>query len=371
MKLLHISGRYLIEGNGIASAVPPLITAQNELDGVEANILFTSAGERKSIPNYSFDSFYLIEINDFEYFLLHTYKPDLVVFHEIYYSAFLKLYKLLIKLTIPYVIHPHNSLTLTAQNQKKIVKKFVNYFFFKSFIRSAANVSYLNESEYLTSIYRRKDPIFVPNGVQMKDLSYLSKKINKVKIIFFSRIDYYLKGIDVLLEAVKLIRNELFVEKDFEILLFGDGKKEDLKKLDKKLRSINNSFVKYKGPVYGDEKSDILKTSHIFILPSRLEGMPMSILEALSYGLPCIITSETNMSEIIIKKHIGWLINHNPQEIAVKIIQAVDEYRNDYESYIDNCTSVARDIYDWKKIALASIRQYREIIFLKKREDQE
>ena len=56
--------------------------------------------------------------------------------------------------------------------------------------------------------------------------------------------------------------------------------------------------------------------SDMFILTSRHEGFPMSILEALSYGLPVLITKGTNMTDLVHKASAGWTCETDPIEIA-------------------------------------------------------
>ena len=52
----------------------------------------------------------------------------------------------------------------------------------------------------------------------------------------------------------------------------------------------------------------MLCDKHIYILTSRYEGMPLTVLEALSCGCPCLITSQTNMEDLISATSM-WLDN--------------------------------------------------------------
>jgi poly(glycerol-phosphate) alpha-glucosyltransferase len=51
------------------------------------------------------------------------------------------------------------------------------------------------------------------------------------------------------------------------------------------------------GPMFGDEKDMLMRSADAFILPSFSEGLPMSVLEAWSYGLPVLMTDFCNLPE--------------------------------------------------------------------------
>jgi glycosyltransferase involved in cell wall biosynthesis len=55
--------------------------------------------------------------------------------------------------------------------------------------------------------------------------------------------------------------------------------------------------VAFIGPVYGNEKRDVLLQADAFVLPSGSEGLPMAVLEAWSYGLPVVMTPQCNLPE--------------------------------------------------------------------------
>ena len=97
------------------------------------------------------------------------------------------------------------------------------------------------------------------------------------------------------------------------------------------------------------------------ILPSRSEGMPMTILEALSYGCPCMVTPMTNMAELIKVNHCGWVINLTAESIAQTIKNAYNELSVNPNKYVEECRKTAEK-YSWDNVARDSIMFYQEII---------
>ena len=120
-------------------------------------------------------------------------------------------------------------------------------------------------------------------------------------------------------------------------------------------------LIEYKGGIYGDDKDQRLRKADLFILTSRYEGMPMGILEALSYGIPCIVTPGTNMADEISESNAGWVSSFNAQQIAETIKNAVEEYSNDPKTFIANAYNLSKK-YDWEKIASDSVSSYQLVL---------
>ena len=64
-----------------------------------------------------------------------------------------------------------------------------------------------------------------------------------------------------------------------------------------KALALDSAEVLFYGPAFGEEKEALLRSADAFILPSFSEGLPMSVLEAWSYGLPAVMTPECNLPE--------------------------------------------------------------------------
>jgi glycosyltransferase involved in cell wall biosynthesis len=67
--------------------------------------------------------------------------------------------------------------------------------------------------------------------------------------------------------------------------------------LDSGRSTLDSADVLFFGPAFGEEKNALLRSADAFVLPSFSEGLPMSVLEAWSYGLPVVMTPECNLPE--------------------------------------------------------------------------
>jgi glycosyltransferase involved in cell wall biosynthesis len=113
--------------------------------------------------------------------------------------------------------------------------------------------------------------------------------------------------------------------------------------------------------VLGEDKANVLQNADIFIQTSRTEGLTMSVLEALSYGLPCLVTEGTNMGEIIRKYDAGWVAETNVDSISATINRAISE-RNLWEEKSQNARRLIEDNFVWDKVVEQTIVQYKGII---------
>jgi glycosyltransferase involved in cell wall biosynthesis len=130
-------------------------------------------------------------------------------------------------------------------------------------------------------------------------------------LLFLGKIGHR-KGIFDLIEV--LAENRSVYEGRLELIIGGNG---DIKKLEKVIieRGLE-SIVKYEGWVSGEKKQWLFSECDVYILPSYNEGLPLSILEAMSYGLPIISTCVGGIPEIVFDGENGFLITPgNKKEI--------------------------------------------------------
>jgi glycosyltransferase involved in cell wall biosynthesis len=106
-----------------------------------------------------------------------------------------------------------------------------------------------------------------------------------------------------------------------------------------------------------------LLNSDVFILTSRFEGHPMALIEALSYGLPCLITRGTNMLEEVQDANAGWVCEISCNSIKDGIIQMLNDVDR-LQNKSNNAITLSSK-YDWKLIAKSLHKQLFESIINK------
>lgn len=122
------------------------------------------------------------------------------------------------------------------------------------------------------------------------------------------------KGQIDILKACKILKNEGHI---FKVLLIGEGEDE------KKIRELILEY-KLKENVmllgFKENIKEFLNKSHVFLLPSYSEGLPLSILEAMSSGIPIISTNIAGIPEVVLNEVNGFLIKPGDyEELANKM----------------------------------------------------
>lgn len=353
MKILHIAyfGRHGIV-TGIVEAVINMTECQRKLGhDVRTYIPFRH-------PMQDGKNIYYIESFKYLAHAVREYKPDIVVFDGFYDKYQIRLSCLLKLMRIPYIIVFHGG--ASSDNAKKhwLKKKVANVLFFNRFVRWANRVVYLSENEKSRSIFLKtnRHASILPNGVMInKDLNYKAFS-GKLKILFFSRLDWKGKGLDVLCDAIDMLRESGYDNK-VEFMFYGTKESADCDRL-----FAFGEMTKYCGYVSGGDKNEAFKSCDVFILPSRSEGMPVAVLEALSYGLPCIVTPETNMATLIEDNNCGWVVYLSAKDIYKTIVNVINTYPNNDRMYYDNCMKTAA-MFDWNTLAEKSIEVYKKTIY--------
>jgi glycosyltransferase involved in cell wall biosynthesis len=361
MVVLHIAPINTTVVNGFRFSVPGLVSAQGKM-GIKVALLNVEkpelySEEKLEKKNIKVIQGKVIKLNEIEE---PFNKPDIVIFHGVYKTEYLSLYKQLTKNNIPYVIVPRVSLTKGAQTQKILKKKLSNFLFFNKFINNASAIHYLTHNEKKLSLKFKQNSFVVGNGI---DLPLLQERTIKeqVNLSFIGRYDVKHKGLDVLMLAIISIKDFLR-ENNVQVCFYGSNFKGGKEKLlglieDHKLSEV----ISINEAIFGKEKDDVLRNTDVFLATSRFEGHPMAVIEAMSYGIPCILTEGTNMQEDLIKYDAGWDTDLAPNEIAKKIVKAVQS-PSEISNKGLNARKLIEENYTWEKVAEQSVEFYREII---------
>lgn len=292
-------------------------------------------------------------------------KPDLVVF-ESFYVHFYFLYLQVKQMNIPYVIVPRGALTCNAQRKKCVKKVIGNLIFWHKFAQNALAIHYLTRDECLSSGSKwNKRSFIVPNGVitmsdkQWKNKIYEADK-NEYKGVFIGRLSIFHKGLDLLVEACNLVRKELR-DAHFVFHIYGPDIENEKVILEKKIIENDLSdILLLHDKVFDKQKEDVLLSCDFFILTSRLEGHPMALIEALSYGLPCFVTTGSNMREEIENGEAGWGADNSVESIAGAVKRMVSE-KYLFNDKSKNAITIAQK-YKWDEIAFHTHNSYVELL---------
>lgn len=122
------------------------------------------------------------------------------------------------------------------------------------------------------------------------------ENISRFKFIYVGTLEQLQKAPDILIQAAAKLKERV---DNFEIHFIGEGKcKQQLQTLGKEL-NIENHLIFHGMIPAGDPVRLLLDSSHTFILPSRGEGLPRAMIEAMARALPCIGSDIGGIKELL------------------------------------------------------------------------
>lgn len=288
-------------------------------------------------------------------------KPDLVVFHEVYRFEYIGIYRSLVEAQIPYIIIPHGCLSKSAQRKKRVKKLVANYLFFNRFIGSAKSIQYLSKNEKTKSAFSKYNSFVEGYGISFP---HETKKVffeKGIRFVYIGRLELHVKGLDLLLKAVKkqetvLRQNNAVVE------IYGPDYEKSHIKIRKLISKMNISdLVQLDNEKLGEEKQRILLRADCFIQTSRTEGLPLGPLEALGYGLPCVVTNGVGLGDVIQSYGAGYMCETSVDGIS-DVIERFVSGRNNTEKMSRAAIRLIEEKFDTSIIAKKTVDRYCNMI---------
>lgn len=177
--------------------------------------------------------------------------------------------------------------------------------------------------------------------------SHVASSYKKTRFIFLSRI-HPKKQLDMVLRAFELI--EKTTKRDaWELFIVGTGETNYIKELKKLSGELSISDkVHWKGYLEGKEKFDLLKSMDWFVLPSLSENFGISVIEALSVGVPVIISKAVGVSTVVNSNKAGMICQDNPDGLAEVMIRAMS---SSSEEFSKAALALTTNYFSWSCIA--------------------
>ena len=208
--------------------------------------------------------------------------------------------------------------------------------------------------KYFMETYGR-ETVFIPNGVNRPMLR--SPKLIKEKygldkdeyILFLGRLVPE-KGITYLIEAFKGITT------DKKLLIAGGSSDTDDFSQELKILAEGDDRIVFTGFVQGQMLEELYSNAYVYTLPSDLEGMPLSLLEAMSYGNCCLTSDIAECAEVVEDKAILFK-RSDIDDLKEKL-----QYACDNPDAVKKLKSGAADFicqkYNWEDVVVQTLRLY-------------
>jgi glycosyltransferase involved in cell wall biosynthesis len=237
------------------------------------------------------------------------------------------------------ILHIHGGGFHNFYNRSKLLKPVIRWT-----LESSDAVICLSEmwKKYYSSTFKLKRLVIINNVIDAPFTSHVSPLTSEtngsLKLLFLGHVTEK-KGIFDLLNVLASGRNEF--KHKVKVTIGGIGEVERLEKV----ISANqfNGDVSFAGWVDGTKKADLLNDCDVYVLPSYFEALPISILEAMSYGKPVISTYVGGIPEIVKPGFNGWLFKPGDQEALNNILKEAMENKALLRQYGNNSLSISKN----------------------------
>lgn len=180
--------------------------------------------------------------------------------------------------------------------------------------------------------------------------------INSQQMILFAGKLAPRKGVDVLIRALPQVLKEVEVK----LVLAGSGNQQDYQHLAQTL-GISDK-IRFVGRVPDDALRLLFSSCDLFVLPSRLEGLGIVILEAMAAGKPVVATNVGGIPELIESGQNGILVEANNEGKLAGAIVKVLSNKSLAQIIGENNMKKARERFSWEVAAQKTERVYNELI---------
>ena len=209
--------------------------------------------------------------------------------------------------------------------------------------------------DYFRNQYGRETR-FIPNGVnrpEIRKAELITDKFGLTKdsyILFLGRLVPE-KGIRYLIEAFKNVKTEK------KLVIAGGSSDTDSFMKELKELAKDDKRIIFTGFVQGQMLEELYSNAYIYTLPSDLEGMPLSLLEAMSYGNCCLVSDIQECTEVVEDKALIFK-KSNVQDLQNKLQEACDRAEKVMELKQQAADYICKK-YNWDDVVKETLKLYR------------
>ena len=226
----------------------------------------------------------------------------------------------------------------------------------KNAVRYADHIIVLSRSvqTYFRDTYGR-ETVFIPNGVSRPERrapGEIKRRWGLEKdgyVLFLGRLVPE-KGVHYLLEAWKKIPAGLK-------LVIAGGSSDTMDYMNE-LKAMAGDDVIFTGFQQGEVLEELYSNAYIYVLPSDLEGMPLSLLEAMSYGNCCLVSSIEECAQVV-EDHARVFEKGNVDDLSDKLRELI-EHPEEVGRYKADASDYILNKYNWDDVVTRTLELYRD-----------
>ena len=224
-----------------------------------------------------------------------------------------------LKMGMKMVVHLHGGLFLTAPKIPFVLEKILKWVF-------SWDVPFIvlseGEKEILMERFGAKRVEVLANCPEINDNANFNLNLNdKLTLGYLGRIEPN-KGMEELLSAVERLKSE---GRRFKVRIAGKEEREG-EFLPRFEKALGEDF-EYCGLVSGERKREFLESLDVFVMPTYFEGLPMSLLETMSYGAVPVVTPVGSIPTVVRDGENGFFVKVRDVDSICDAFRKLDEDR--------------------------------------------
>lgn len=283
-------------------------------------------------------------------------RPDIVHYQNMgpaFFVPLVKIFGIKSVVTFDSINYLHQKWNFFAKLILKLGEFFAVKFADKIIVVSNTIKKFIEEK------YGRKDLVVIPNGINIQEFvppGEALKKYNlepKKYILCVARFVPE-KGLHDLINAYKKIKNP-----DFKLVIVGDADIETDYSRKIKTTAKNINGIVLTGILTGKSLAEVYSNAGLFILPSYYEGLPIALLEALSYGLPVLVSDIPQHKEIPLPEDRYFPVG-DVEKLSEKILEMYNKGISEKEK--EFILSYIKKNHDWNTAAQKVLDVYKHVI---------
>ena len=208
--------------------------------------------------------------------------------------------------------------------------------------------------QYFLDTYGRKTR-FISNGVNRPvvcEAEIIKEKFGLEKdsyILFLGRLVPE-KGLRYLIEAFKQVKT------DKKLVIAGGSSDTDEFANELKEMAKDDGRILFTGFVQGKELDELYSNAYMYTLPSDLEGMPLSLLEAMSYGNCCLVSDIDECASVVENKAFVFK-KSDVADLQSKLQEACDN-KEQVKKYKNEAADYICEKYNWDEVVKKTLELY-------------
>ncbi len=271
--------------------------------------------------------------------------------------------RLATRLRMPYVISPHGGYAPASLARHAGRKWLYAVLAERRTLRRAALRIVLTELEAkdLRGFGVREPVEIIPNGVARAPVNIdptafraeLGLSAQVPLLVYVGRIDLWHKGLDILVRGVA-------EAPEWHVALVGPDFRDSREPLQRLAKALGMQHrIVFTGPRRARLLDEVLAAADLFTHISRWEGLPLSLLEALSHGVPALVSPAVERAVGVSAAGAGWVANPEQVGEVLRALARLD--RTSWATHAEAARKLAAQ-YDWEEIAARYEAAYERVL---------